>query len=157
MKKVDSKSTAQKFAPGSISQKQTSCPFFPSHFSSGRRLGSIMVKITADRENNNAWTKNVPSKLISWSVFCWEFQGVFWIYYLIAINNPLCSQPFFLVIASPTDILLLVTQSSPFVGQSGRNAWRSPENVYVSLRKQPTFDNATTGFPTKWHLRNECS
>jgi len=25
-----------------------------------------------------------------------------------------------------------------------------------SLRKQLTFGNATTGFPTKWRLRNEC-
>ena len=24
-----------------------------------------------------------------------------------------------------------------------------------SLRKQPTFGNTTTGFPAKWHLRNE--
>ena len=24
-----------------------------------------------------------------------------------------------------------------------------------SLRKQPTFGEATTGLPTKWHLRNE--
>ena len=24
-----------------------------------------------------------------------------------------------------------------------------------SLRKQPTFGDATTGFPAKWHLRNE--
>ena len=26
----------------------------------------------------------------------------------------------------------------------------------VSLRKQPTFGDATTGFLTKWRLRNEC-
>ena len=26
----------------------------------------------------------------------------------------------------------------------------------VSLRKQPTFRDATTGFPAKWRLRNEC-
>ena len=25
-----------------------------------------------------------------------------------------------------------------------------------SLRKQPTFSNAFTGFPAKWHLRNKC-
>ena len=25
-----------------------------------------------------------------------------------------------------------------------------------SLRKQPTFGDTTTGFPAKWHLRNEC-
>ena len=25
-----------------------------------------------------------------------------------------------------------------------------------SLRKQPTFSDATTGFPAKWRLRNEC-
>ena len=25
----------------------------------------------------------------------------------------------------------------------------------ASLRKQPAFGDATTGFPTKWHLRNE--
>jgi len=26
---------------------------------------------------------------------------------------------------------------------------------FASLRKQPTFGDATTGFPTKWRLRNE--
>ena len=26
---------------------------------------------------------------------------------------------------------------------------------FLSLRKQPTFGDATTGFPAKWHLRNE--
>ena len=26
---------------------------------------------------------------------------------------------------------------------------------FLSLRKQPTFGDATTGFPTKWRLRNE--
>ena len=28
--------------------------------------------------------------------------------------------------------------------------------AHLSLRKQPTFDHATIGFPAKWHLRNEC-
>ena len=31
-------------------------------------------------------------------------------------------------------------------------------NIFLklrNLRKQPTFCNATTGFPTKWRLRNE--
>ena len=27
--------------------------------------------------------------------------------------------------------------------------------VSVSLRKQPTFGDATTGFPAKWRLRND--
>ena len=29
--------------------------------------------------------------------------------------------------------------------------------LWLSLKKQPTFDDATTGFPTKQHLRNERS
>ena len=29
-------------------------------------------------------------------------------------------------------------------------------SLYFSLRKQPTFGNAITGFPTKWCLRNDC-
>ena len=28
--------------------------------------------------------------------------------------------------------------------------------VQYSLRKQPTFRDATTGFPAKWRLRNDC-
>ena len=32
-----------------------------------------------------------------------------------------------------------------------------PKDVHVpSLRKQLTFYDATTGFPAKWHLRNDC-
>ena len=40
-----------------------------------------------------------------------------------------------------------------FSTQKGRIQW----NPYVCccLRKQPTFGVATTGFPTKWRLRNE--
>ena len=30
------------------------------------------------------------------------------------------------------------------------------KEVGCSLRKQPTFRDATTGFPAKWRLRNEC-
>ena len=29
-------------------------------------------------------------------------------------------------------------------------------NLTVSLRKQPTFGDATTSFPAKWRLRNKC-
>ena len=29
-------------------------------------------------------------------------------------------------------------------------------NMESGVRKQLTFGNATTGFPAKWHLRNEC-
>ena len=41
--------------------------------------------------------------------------------------------------------------TSPFPGQLKFS--HSPDD---SLRKQLTFHNATTGFPTKWPLRNEC-
>ena len=33
--------------------------------------------------------------------------------------------------------------------------WISGRLLEVSLGKQPTFGNATTGFPAKWRLRNE--
>ena len=36
--------------------------------------------------------------------------------------------------------------------------WRSGNVLYFpssSMRKQPTFGDATTGFPTKWRLRNK--
>ena len=33
--------------------------------------------------------------------------------------------------------------------------FRGLVNTESSLRKQPTFGDATTGFPHKWHLRNE--
>ena len=32
---------------------------------------------------------------------------------------------------------------------------RTGTQLMVSPRKQPTFGDATTGFPAKWHLRNE--
>ena len=32
---------------------------------------------------------------------------------------------------------------------------KSKLSLQLSLRKQPTFRNATTGFPAKWRLRNE--
>ena len=34
--------------------------------------------------------------------------------------------------------------------------WKLKKNRWItSLRKQPTFGDATTGFPAKWRLRNE--
>ena len=38
----------------------------------------------------------------------------------------------------------------PWLANHGQNA------SFSSLRKQPTFGNATTGFLTKWSLRDEC-
>ena len=38
----------------------------------------------------------------------------------------------------------------PWLANHGQNA------SFSSLRKQPTFGNATTGFLTKWRLRDEC-
>ena len=35
------------------------------------------------------------------------------------------------------------------------NRVRFQRALYSSLRKQPTFSDATTGFPAKWRLRNE--
>ena len=35
-----------------------------------------------------------------------------------------------------------------------KNFWKS---LLHSLRKQPTFRDATTSFPAKWRLRNECT
>ena len=32
---------------------------------------------------------------------------------------------------------------------------RNQEPISLNSRKQPTFGDATTGFPTKWRLRNE--
>ena len=40
--------------------------------------------------------------------------------------------------------------------KSWRGFFSSVNYNNVSLRKQPTFGDATTGFLTKWRLRNEC-
>ena len=34
-------------------------------------------------------------------------------------------------------------------------SYSNPNPNLSSLRKQPTFGDVTTGFPAKWHLRNE--
>ena len=64
----------------------------------------------------------------------------------------------------PTDEIFFITNPSEQVGLSFHvNLFLEclPFPVYINLeegtsrRKQPTFDDATTGFPAKWRLRNE--
>ena len=55
------------------------------------------------------------------------------------------------------------SQRSSSMGRRHKENWNvstcTTEELWgwwnVSLRKQPTFGDATTGFPTKWCLRNE--
>ena len=55
-------------------------------------------------------------------------------------------------------ILGIFLWSRYITASSANNDWSTIVSVTYhacSLRKQPTFGNATTGFPTKWRLRSE--
>ena len=60
-------------------------------------------------------------------------------------------------------VVFTLETDNPFSKSGTRSVWMGIYNganisLYLwinSLRKQPTFRDATTGFPTKWRLRNE--